>query len=95
MFLTNKSIFMLSFRKTKISEIDWENYFHRDWDVGSNYCGHRFQVYFHKPSEKFYLIKFLYDSFGSDNILISNQEIPSNIYLKPFETLEIDIDNIQ
>ena len=47
---------MLSFRKTKISEIDWENYFHRDWDVGSNYCGHRFQVYFHKPSDKFYLI---------------------------------------
>ena len=67
---------MLSFRKTKISEIDWENYFH-------------------KPSDKFYLIKFLYDSFGSDTILISNQEIPSNLYLKPFETLEIDIDNIQ
>ena len=27
-------------------------------------------------------------------ILISNQEIPSNLYLKPFETLEIDIDKI-
>lgn len=70
---------MLSFRRIKISEIDFDNYLCRDNDNGSIYCGKRFYIYLYKPNNKFYLIRHLYNNFGSDEILISNQPININM----------------
>lgn len=84
----------LSFRKTKLSEIDFNNYEIKDYDVGCRYNGERYYVYLSKKDEKFYLIRHLYSSFGSDDILISNEPL-SDLFissLEPFEPLEKDID---
>ena len=85
---------LLSFRKTKLSEIDFNNYEMKSYDVGYLYNGERYYVYLSKKDEKFYLIKHLYSSFGSDDILISNEPL-SDVFiskLEPFEPLEKDID---
>lgn len=85
---------ILSFRKTKLSEIDFNNYEIKDYDVGCRYNGERYYVYLSKKDGKFYLIRHLYSSFGSDDILISNEPL-SDLFissLEPFEPLEKDID---
>lgn len=84
----------LSFRKTKLSEIDFNNYEIKDYDVGYRYNGERYYVYRYKKDDKFYLIRHLYSSFGSDDILISNEPL-SDLFissLELFEPLEKDID---
>lgn len=84
----------LSFRKTKLSEIDFNNYEIKDYDVGYRYNGERYYVYLSKKDDKFYLIRHLYSSFGSDDILISNEPL-SDLFissLEQFEPLEKDID---
>jgi hypothetical protein len=60
---------ILSFRKTKLSEIDFNNYEIKSYDVGYRYNGERYYVYRYKKDDKFYLIRHLYSSFGSDDIL--------------------------
>ena len=84
----------LSFRKTKLSEIDFNNYEIKDYDVGYRYNGERYYVYLSKKDDKFYLIRHLYSSFGSDDILISNEPVSDFLIssLEPFEPLEKDID---
>lgn len=84
----------LTFRKTKLSEIDFNNYEIKSYDVGYRYNGEKYYVYLSKKDDKFYLIRHLYSSFGSDDILISNEPVSDFFIsrLKPFEPLEEDID---
>jgi hypothetical protein len=86
---------ILSFRKTKLSEMDFNNYEMKSYDVGYRYNGERYYVYLSKKDDKFYLIRHLYSSFGSDDILISNEPLSDSLIssLEPFEPLEKDIDS--
>jgi hypothetical protein len=87
----------LTFRKTKLADIDFNNYEMKSYDVGYLYNGERYYVYLCKTDNKVYLIRHLYSSFGSDDILISNEPLSdfSVSRLKPFEPLEDDIDTIK
>lgn len=86
---------ILSFRKTKLSEMDFNNYEMKSYDVGYRYNGERYYVYLSKKDDKFYLIRHLYSSFGSDDILISNEPLSDSLIssLESFEPLEKDIDS--
>lgn len=79
----------LTFRKTKLSEIDFNNYEMKSYDVGYRYNGERYYIYLSKKDDKFYLIRHLYSSFGNDDILISNEPLSDFLMsrLKPFEPL--------
>lgn len=87
---------MLSFRKTRISDIDFNNYELKGYDVGYRYNGERYYLYLSKKDNAFYLIRHLYTTFGSDDILISNEPLTLVFLnsLEPFEPLEPDIDTV-
>ena len=73
--------------QTKTSALTSESAFEiKSYDVGYRYNGERYYVYRYKKDDKFYLIRHLYSSFGSDDILISN-ELLSNLLISSFFAL--------
>lgn len=88
---------MLTFRKTRISDIDFNNYELRGYDVGYRYNGERYYLYLSKKDNILCLIRHLYTTFGSDDILISNEPLTLVFVasLEPFEQLEPDIDTVE